>query len=96
MRKTITSIVIGTILLPIIIAATVVYTKNVNEKEQLVLSEVRAYLQSENPNADTTQLNVVKPGLFTGYNEWYIERVDTNEKYQYQKGEVVKIISDIE
>ena len=96
MRKTITSIVIGTILLPIIIAVAVVYTKNVNEKEQLVLSEVRAYLQSENPDADLTQLNVVKPGLFTGYNEWYVERENTNEKYQYHNGEVVKITHSIE
>ena len=96
MRKTITSIVIGTILLPIIIAAVVVYTKNVNEKEQLVLSEVIAYLQNDNIDVDLAQLNIVKTGLFTGYNEWYIERVDTNEKYQYQYGEVVKIVDDIE
>jgi len=34
--------------------------------------------------------------LFTGYNEWYVKRVDTNEKYQYQYGEVVKIVDDME
>ena len=96
MRKTITSIVIGTILLPIIIAVVVVYTKNVNEKEQLVLSEVSAFLQNDNIDVDLAQLNIVKPGLFTGYNEWYVKRVDTNEKYQYQNGEVVKVIDDIE
>ena len=33
MKKTITGIVIGTILFPIIIAVTVVYTIKVNEKE---------------------------------------------------------------
>ena len=96
MRKTITSIVIGTILLPIIIAVAVVYTKNVNEKEQLVLSEVIAYLQNDNIDVDLAQLNIVKPGFFTGYNEWYVKRVDTNEKYQYQNGEVVKIVDDME
>ena len=89
-------IVIGTILFPIIIVAAVVYTKNVNEKEQLVLSEVIAYLQNDNIDVDLAQLNIVKTGLFTGYNEWYVKRVDTNEKYQYQYGEVVKIIDGIE
>ena len=81
MRKTITSIVIGTILLPIIIAVAVVYTKNVNEKEQLVLSEVIAYLQNDNIDVDLAQLNIVKPSLFTDYSEWYVERENTNEKY---------------
>ena len=89
-------IVIGTIIFPIIIAATVVYTKKVNEKEQLILGEVSAFLQNENPDVDFTQLNVIKPGFFTGYNEWYVKRVDTNEKYQYQYGEVVKITHSIE
>lgn len=96
MKKIITGIVIGTILFPIIIAAAVIYTKNVNEKEQLVLGEVSAFLQNENIGADWTHLNIVKPGFFSGYNEWYVERADTNEKYQYQNGEVVKIIGDIE
>ena len=89
-------IVIGTILFPIIIVAAVVYTKNVNEKEQLVLGEVIAFLQNENVDADLVQLNVIKTGFFTGYNEWYVERENTNEKYQYQYGEVVKIVDDIE
>ncbi len=91
-----TGIVIGTILFPIIIAAVVVYTKNVNEKEQLILGEVSAFLQNENIDVDLAQLNIVKPGFFTGYNEWYVKREDTNEKYQYQNGEVVKIIDGIE
>ena len=89
-------IVIGTIIFPIIIATVVVYVKNVNEKEQLVLGEVSAFLQNEHPDVDLAQLNIVKPGLFTGYNEWYVKRVDTNEKYQYQYDEVVKIIDGIE
>ena len=89
-------IVIGTIIFPIIIAATVVYTKKVNEKEQLILGEVSAFLQNEHPDVDLAQLNIVKMGLFTGYNEWYVKRVDTNEKYQYQYGEVVKITHSIE
>ena len=91
-----TGIVIGTILFPIIIATVVVYVKNVNEKEQLVLGEVSAFLQNEHPDVDLAQLNIVKMGFFTGYNEWYVKRVDTNEKYQYQNGEVVKIIDGIE
>ena len=37
-----TGIVIGTILFPIIIATVVVYVKNVNEKEQLVLGVTRS------------------------------------------------------
>ena len=89
-------IVIGTILFPIIIVAAVVYTKKVNEKEQLILGEVSAFLQNEHPDVDLAQLNIVKMGLFTGYNEWYVKRVDTNEKYQYQYGEVVKITHSIE
>ena len=96
MKKIMTGIVIGTILFPIIIATVVVYVKNVNEKEQLVLGEVIAFLQNENPDVDFTQLNVIKPGFFTGYNEWYVERENTNEKYQYQNGEVVKIVDDME
>mgnify|MGYP003391280001 CR=1 FL=1 len=95
MKKTITGIVIGTILFPIIIAATVIYIKKVNEKEQLVLSEVSAFLHNENIGAHLAQLNIVKPGFLPGYNEWYVERVDTGEKYQYKNGEVVKIIDGI-
>ena len=96
MKKKITGIVIGTILFPIIIAATVVYTKKVNEKEQLVLSEVSAFLRNDNIGIDLAQLNIIKPGFFTGYNEWYVVRENTDEKYQYKNGEVVKIIEDIE
>ena len=96
MKKTILGIVIGTILFPIIIAATVVYTKKVNEKEQLVLSEVSAFLQNDNIRVDLAQLNIIKPGFFTGYSEWYVERENTEEIYQYKNGEVVKIIEDIE
>ena len=91
-----TGIVVGTILCPIIIATTIVYTKHVNEKEQLVLSEVITFLQNDNIDVDLAQLNIVKPGLFTDYSEWYVERENTNEKYQYQNGEVVKVIDDIE
>ena len=92
----ITGIVIGIILFPIIIATTVVYTKKVNEKEQLVLSEVSAFLRKDNIDVDLAQLNIIKPGLFTGYSEWYVERENTDEKYQYKNGEVVKIIDGIE
>ena len=96
MKKTITGIMICTILFPIIIAATVVYTKKVNEKEQLVLSEVSAFLRNDNIDVDLAQLNIIKPGVFTDYSEWYVERENTEEIYQYKNGEVVKIIEDIE
>ena len=89
-------IVIDTIIFPLIIAVVVIYTKNVNGKEQLILGEVSAFLQNENPDVDLEQLNVIKMGFFTGYNEWYVERENTDEKYQYQNGEVVKIIDHIE
>ena len=91
-----TGIVIGTILFPLIIARLLFIQKNVNGKEQLVLGKVMAFLQDENIVEDLAQLNVMKPGFFTDYNEWYVERADTNEKYQYKNGEVVKIIDDIE
>ncbi len=82
-------LVIGTVVLPIIIGAGVVYTKNITEKEQLVLNEVMAHVNDDKIGIE--HLKIVKPTFFSGYDEWYVERADTKERYQYQKGNVVKI-----
>lgn len=84
-------IVIGKVILPIIIGAGVVFTKKVTEKEQLVLSEVMALVNDEKNIIGVEKLKIVKPTIFSGYDEWYVERIDTKEKYQYQKGNVVII-----
>ncbi|MFF5994944.1 hypothetical protein AAGS61_09325 [Lysinibacillus sp. KU-BSD001] len=90
MSRMILIIVSCIIILPIAIGATVVYSKKVNEKEQLILSEVIAFIHKEERNIDIEQLTIVKPTIFSGYDEWYVERIDTNEIYHYQNGQVIK------
>lgn len=66
-----------------------VYTKISNEKEQLVLAEVMAHLSKDEESAvKYHQLKLVKPKLFTSYEEWYVEVENTDLKYRYTNGEV--------
>ncbi|WP_431026879.1 hypothetical protein [Lysinibacillus sp. LZ02] len=90
MNRMIMMIVSCIIILPIIIGATVVYSKKVNEKEQLVLSEVIAFIHKEESSVDIEQFIIIKPTIFSGYDEWYVEKIDTNEVYHYQNGQVIK------
>ena len=57
------------IILPIAIGATAVYNKKVNEKEQLVLSEVIAFIHKEESSVDIEQFIIIKPTIFSGYDE---------------------------
>lgn len=82
---------ITALLLPIAIGAAVVYTKQVQEKEQLVLEEVRAFVMYEENITQMPGLLIRKPGLLTGYEDWQVEREDTKEMYQYMEGKVVKV-----
>lgn len=79
------------VLIPVLILACAVifcgawvYVKKTNENEQLVLSEVRAHLNHNNDS----QLKLVKPKLFSAYDEWYVEVKGSALKYQYINGEV--------
>jgi hypothetical protein len=94
MGKIVIRCVMAAILLPIAIGAAAVYTKQIQEKEQLVLAEVGAFLQGGNNLDKAPRLLLMKPGFFTGYETWKIKYESTNEIYQYKAGEVVKAAAE--
>lgn len=63
MVKRVWWLAITALLLPIAIGAAAVYTKQVQEKEQLVLEEVSAFVMYEENLTQMPRLNVRKPRL---------------------------------
>lgn len=61
-----------------------VYEKKTNEKEQLILSEVRSFLHFQNDEL----LTIVKPTLFSSFDQWFVEVKGSHQKFRYVNGAV--------
>nr|WP_106779112.1 hypothetical protein [Lysinibacillus timonensis] len=91
MKKTL--LLIGFFLSLVLVIALGVYEKKTNEREQLVISEVRYYISNfEDREVLITDLEIQKPSFFSSYEEWTVISNVTNNKYRYSDG-LVSIIN---
>lgn len=91
MKKLVCRSVLAALFFPIVMGAISVYTKQMREKEQLVLGEVSAFIQEDGQIKEMPQLILRKHSLFSGYEKWQVEREDTKEVYQYRAGKIVEV-----
>ncbi|MEG0258396.1 MAG: hypothetical protein RR595_03335 [Lysinibacillus sp.] len=91
MKKMIIFIMAFFLMLFLIVAISV-YVKKTNEREQLVISEIREYISlTEDREVLITELKLGKTSLFSSYEEWYVTSSFTKKKYFYSEGIVSKI-----